>query len=327
MQKNITAEKDKDLLECKICGKKFSSIRGKHLHISKTHKTSLSKYYKEYYPRKTKLYSKSIKFKNVNQYFSDDFSNRNELIEWCDKENKETVSKYIKDLLLDRIKNKGIKYSLSEVELELCDFPGINYYKKIFGNYSNLCSQIGLKNVFNKNLPNGFFQKNSDNITIFVDTREQKPISFVNQEFMKLDFGDYTCSSPHYDYTYVDRKSEGDFKSTMSGDNFERFKRELDRARSFDSYVFVVVESSIEKINKNNLFTPYKSKLPYIWHNVKQISQEYKDCCQFVFAGNRNGLKKIIPNLLLHGKQLWNVDIQYFLNERIRRKREDSLVA
>ena len=152
-------------------------------------------------------------------------------------------------------------------------------------------------------MPEGFFDETDDDVKIFVDTREQKPIKFKNEESMKLDFGDYTCSSPHYDYTYIDRKSEGDFKSTLSGDNFERFKRELERARQFNSYIFVLVESDIQKIKKNNVFSPHKSKLPYIWHNTKEISQQYKDCCQFVFAGNRNGLKKLIPKILLYGKK------------------------
>ncbi len=323
----MTAEKDKNLLKCKICGKEFSSTRGNHLHISKAHKISLKKYYKKYYPKFSKFHSKPIPFKNIDQYFNQDFINREELIEWCSKEKKETTSIYLENLILNRIKSKNIKYSLSEVELELCDFPNINCFKKITGSYSKFCKRLGLENVLSKNLPDNFFNENFSDIKIFIDTREQKPISFSNQESMKLDFGDYTCSSPHYDYTYIDRKSEGDFKSTMSGDNFKRFKRELDRARSFDSYVFVVVESSIEKIKKNNVFSPYKSKLPYIWHNLKEISQEYKDCCQFVFAENRMGLKKIIPSILLSGKDVWNVDLQYFLNERIRRKTKNNMVT
>ena len=41
---------------------------------------------------------------------------------------------------------------------------------------------------------------------------------------MKLDFGDYAVGSPHYDYTYVDRKGETDFKSTMTT-GFNRFTK------------------------------------------------------------------------------------------------------
>ena len=317
------------LLTCKICGKVFGSVRGKHLHISKSHKVKLKDYYKKFYPKKSKLYNKTIPFKNVKQYFDTDFLNRQEIVEWSLNEDKKTTSEYLKKLLINRKNKKNITYSLSEVELELCDFPNIECFKHVFGSYSKICDSIGLKNVLNKNLPSDFFESNNEELKIFIDTREQKPISFQNEEAMKLDFGDYTCAAPHYDYTYIDRKSEGDFKSTLSGENFERFKRELDRARQFNSYIFILIESDIQRIKKNNVFSPYKSKLPYIWHNVKEIAQDYKDCCQFVFAGNRKGLKKLIPKILLNGKSIWNVDIQYFINLKINEQttRKDNMVS
>lgn len=322
-----------DLTTCKECGKSFNANRGLHLHIKKAHNISLKKYYTKHYPKKSLLLKKNIPFKNLKQYMSSDFLNRKELLLWCEKEKKDLTSVYIKKLLVDRKKEKQLKYSLGEIELELCDFPTIDCYKNIFGSYSNLCEEIGLKNHLNKNIPSDFFDfednphLNPEEMKIFVDTREQKPINFINSELMKLDFGDYTAASPYYDYTYIDRKSEGDLKSTLSGHNYERFRRELDRARNFNSYIFVVVESDISKIKKNNVFSPHKSKLPYIWHNLKSISQDYKDCCQFVFAGNRNGLKKIIPQILLYGKKLWNVDMQYFINKKIYENRENNMVA
>ena len=80
--------------------------------------------------------------------------------------------------------------------------------------------------------------------------REQQPLNFKIQG-TKLDFGDYTAAGEDYSHTYVDRKAEQDFKGTMSG-GFERFKRELERAREFKSFLFVVVESDLNKIYKNN---------------------------------------------------------------------------
>lgn len=312
-----------DSLTCKVCSKTFSSLKGKHLHISKLHDMSLKKYYKTFYPKFSLLYKKPIPFKNINQYQSTDFINRDELIEWSLQSNKKEVKDYLIKILKDRKENKKIKFSLSEIELELCDFPTIDVYKKVFGSYSKVCKEIGFNNFSNQNMPIDFFEdKECHDLKIFIDTREQKPIEYDNSDFMKLDFGDYTAAGSFYDYTFIDRKSEQDFKSTLSGKNFERFARELDRAREFDSYVFIVVESDIDKIKKNNLFSPHKSKLPYIWHNLKELCQDYKDCCQFVFAGNRNGLKKIIPKILLYGKRLWKVDLQYFINKQIQLKNE-----
>jgi len=306
-------------LKCKICEKDFNKKSGLHIHIKRGHKTELKSYYKKYYPKKSKLYGKTIPFKNADDYINKDFISRQELIEWCEKEDSKIVKPYIKNLLIKRKDQKNIKYSLSEIELELCEFPNIDSYKNVFGSYSDICKEIKLNPFLNKNIPKDFFEeKDEENqMEIFVDTREQKPIKFTNKEFMKLDFGDYTCGGDCYDYTYIDRKNEQDFKSTLSGDNFERFKREIERARDFNSYIFIGVESSIEKIKTNNNFGAHKHKLPYIWHNLKLISQEYKDVCQFVFTYNRAGLKKLIPKLLFYGKDLWRVDLQYFINKKI----------
>jgi hypothetical protein len=319
------AGKDDMSFECKICNKEFKTFSGLHIHLSRIHDTKQAKYYKKYYPKKSLLLGHQIPFKSYQDYISRNFVNNQEFLDWCEASPPEEVRGYIKDILKKRAEEKALKHSLSEIELELCDFPPINTYKNLFGSYSKLCEEIGLGTPLNRKIPDDFFEETeSSRIQIFTDTREQKPITFESSEEMKLDFGDYTAGGEYYDYTYVDRKSEGDFKATLSGKNYERFKREIDRARSFNSYIFVVVESSISKIKKNNIFSPHKSKLPYIWHNLKLISQEYKDCCQFVFAENRTGLKKIIPKILLHGKRLWNVDLQYFLNNKINEKRANK---
>tara|TARA_B100000085_G_scaffold285631_1_gene322600 strand:- start:3757 stop:4740 length:984 start_codon:yes stop_codon:yes gene_type:complete len=318
---SISEAKDKVVLKCKICGKDFKSFSGLHIHLSRIHNVTQAEYYKKYYPKKSLLLKRQIPFKNYQDYMSRDFINKSEFLDWCEKSEPEKVKKYLKSKLKNRIESKSLKHALSEIELELCDFPAIDVYRNLFGSYSLLCEELGLNNILNKKIPCDFFDfKDKEGMKIFVDTREQKPINFINSESMKLDFGDYTAASPYYDYTYIDRKSEGDLKSTLSGSNFERFKKELARARLFNSYVFVVVESSIDKIKKNNVFSPHKSKLPYIWHNLKTVSQEYKDCCQFVFAENRAGLKKLIPKILLYGKKLWNVDVQYFLNKKIHER-------
>ncbi len=313
MQKHIQNEH----LECKVCGAKFNSIRGLHLHISKKHSISQKEYYETHYPKKSLLNKHKISFKNYEQYFKDQFRNKTEFKTWAEVAPKETVQQYILKVYKERVDSKKCKNSLSHIELELSDLPSIKLYKKLFGSYTRFSKDLSLRTFFHKNLPSDFWSKDvPEDLKIFVDTREQKPIKFSNSEEMKLDFGDYTSASPYYDYTYIDRKSESDFKSTMSGANFDRFLREIERARKFNSYLFVVVESDIEKIKNNNPFSPHKSKLPYIWHNVKKISQEHQDVCQIIFASNRSGLKKIIPKLLLFGSKIWNTDIQFFLDKQ-----------
>ena len=129
------------------------------MHVSKTHNIKITEYYKEYYPKKSKLYKKTIPFKNSDEeYLTRDFINREEMIEWCRiTENKE-VSDYIKNITKERKLNKKLKYSLSEVELELCDFPDINSYKNtIWKLFISLCEEIGMKNLLNKKNPRKSF--------------------------------------------------------------------------------------------------------------------------------------------------------------------------
>ena len=304
--------------KCKVCDKELASQRGLHLHIKKQHKLEIKDYYIKHAPRVSRHYKKGIKFKNAKQYLSDEFINKEELLDWCRKGARQEVGEYLKKILKERISEKQLKYAPNHLELQIKEFPGIDVYKDLFGSYGNICREIGIEPMFNKTLPKKFFEENvDDSMKIFIDTREQKPLKFKNSEEMKLDFGDYTAAGDHYSYTYVDRKSEGDFKTTLSSGNIDRFKRELERAREFSSYVFVVVESNLEKIKKGNIFASHKVNLPYIWHNMRLLSHEYRDVCQFVFAQNRKGSEKIIPKILKYGRRLWDVDLQYFIDKRI----------
>ena len=151
-------------------------------------------------------------------------------------------------------------------------------------------------------------------MNIFIDTREQKPLSFPRSQALKLDFGDYTVGGDDYNYTYVDRKSEADFKSTF-GMGFKRFCAEMDRVRQFESYLYIVTESDLGTIAKNNNFGAHKSNLQYIYHNMRKLLREYAGHCQFLFTGNRAKSEEIIPKLLYFGKDLWKCDIQYYVDK------------
>ena len=200
-------------------------------------------------------------------------------------------------------------------EIEINKLPPIDVYKRNFGGYGQACKELGLEPIYNKGITKDFFRKKNsiEEIPIYIDTREQKPLSFKNSKEMKLDFGDYTMGGDNYSYTYVDRKSEGDFKGTLGG-GFKRFRRELQRAKDFNSYLYIVTESSIANIQRNNNFGPHKSNLAYLWHNMRLLTHEFKGHCQFLFTGNRGTSELIIPKLLYYGKELWDVDLQYFFD-------------
>jgi len=302
--------------KCKECEQEFKSERSLHAHLKK-HSLTLGGYYTKHFPRYNLLTKDPLPFKNKADYFTKDFSTYRQMIKWCNQASKEEVKSYILKELYNRIESKELKYGPSHLEVLLNKLPPLSLYKEHYGSYTAACEEVGVKPLYDKGVIERFYDPPVDfeDVGIFVDTREQKPLKFKKSESMKLDFGDYTSMGEHYTNTYVDRKSETDFKSTLCT-GLDRFRRELQRAKDFDSYLYVVVESSIAKIKKNNNFCPHRSNLRYIWHNMRVLSHDFARSCQFVFSGNRRNSEKVIPRLLALGKPLWNVDIQYYLDKK-----------
>jgi len=167
-------------------------------------------------------------------------------------------------------------------------------------------------------LPKSFFDDYS-NTKILIDTREQQPLSFNKSESYKLDIGDYGVTSENYDYTYVDRKSFGDFCSTVTV-GYSRFCKELERCKALGCYLFVVMEFPFEEIQEYNYKSYKKYKIDYVFHNVREMQKQYGDCCQFVFSGSREMSELIIPKILVMGKQVWKTDVNYFWSKHTKEK-------
>jgi hypothetical protein len=297
--------------DCKECKESFGSLKSLHAHIKK-HGMILGDYYVKHFARRNKLSGDLLQFKNYEDYFEKDFSNYKQLIEWCETAPANEVEPYIISCLKNRIKKKELKYGPNTIELFTSNLPTIQLYKKFFGSYSNACEACGVEPMFNANLPKSFHSDFRD-IKIYVDTREQQPLEFKNSEKLKLDVGDYAVGGEDYNYTYVDRKSFGDFCSTMTVD-YKRFRRELQRCRDLGCYLFIVTESNLYKMAERNAYSPKRYNLDYAFHNMREIQSDFRDCCQFVFSGNRSNSQILIPKLLVNGKKLWNTDIQYFLD-------------
>lgn len=304
-------------ITCKICGSKFKSERSLHAHI-KAHGILLSEYYITYYPRYNLYTNELIPFKNKDQYFSTYFSNNVELEKWSAVAAHEHVQQILLDMLSKRIISKNLQYAPNHLELKLLDLPEIEIYKTFFGSYNEACRRLQVEPLLNKSIKSKFFKKNKNlnNMEILIDTREQTPLKFQNSKSHKLDFGDYTATGKHYNKTYIDRKSETDFKSTMTI-GFERFKKELKRASEFDSFLYIVIESSTEKTINNNSFSPHKSNMSFVWHQMRILSHEFARKCQFIFSGGRKRSENLIPILLEAGQEMWHSDIQYYIDKRI----------
>ena len=221
-------------------------------------------------------------------------------------------------LLHKRTMEKAIDYGPTELELVSAGLPSIDLYKKYFGSYTEACEEIGVKPLLGSKLPKEFFNDYS-NVKILIDTREQQPLKFKNSELYKSDVGDYSVESSDYNYTHVDRKSFGDFCGTITS-GYARFCKELDRCRSLGCYMFVVMEFSLEEMQELNKKSYKKYKLDYVFHNMRDIQKQYKDCCQFVFAGSREMSQEIIPKLLIIGKDLWHTDVNYFWSKYLKEK-------
>lgn len=301
---------------CKICSESFEGEKKLHMHL-RAHKITLAEYYTKYYPRKNLLTGDPLPFKNKEQYFDRDFANRNELLKWCSVTDDETVKNYILELLQRRVNRKNLSFGPSHLELKTSDMPTVNLYQKYYGSYSKACELIGVKPLFKCKLPDSWGNKVPSDAKIFIDTREQQPLSFNNSESLKLDFGDYAVGKEYYDYTYVDRKSETDFKSTLSKNNLNRFRAELQRAKDFDSYLFVVTETDMSTMEKRNRWSPHTSNMKYIYHNMRVLAHDFAGNCQFIFTGGREQSENLIPKILTLGKQLWNVDLQYYISNRL----------
>lgn len=315
------------MIECEGCGKFFQSEKSLHCHL-KAHKLSVAEYYEKYHPRYD-LYSKApIKYKTREQYLHQEFNSRSNMQKWLAKfEPEDPVAQvFLESKLLEKLESKNSKFAPCNLYLELTDLPTKRHFNFHFGDYNLFVKSIGLKNQYTNLLPNNFWSTDLalNNLSILVDTREQKPLNLTNCKFQKLDFGDYTATGKYYSNTFIERKSAADFASTMSN-GIDRFRKELDRCIKFNSYMFVTIESEPKKIY-SSVKRNFKPNMDYIWHNTRQMMLDYPNNLQFVFTYNRSGSKHLIPRLLFFGRELWNTDVQYFLQRKIElsRKKETN---
>ena len=300
--------------KCKECGEDFTFLRSLHAHIKK-HKLVLGDYYVKNYAKKDKLTGELLPFKKYETYFNNDFLNVRNMRKWCKTAPKEEVKKYIVNTFKSRMESKGLSSIPPDIYLKTAGMPDINMCIDVFGSYNALCKEFGMLPMLSRQLPNEF-NNNYENTRIFVDTREQHPLVFKNSESLKLDVGDYAVMGEDFDYTFVDRKSYQDFCSTVTT-GYSRFVKEIERCKSLDSFLFVVVDTAFENMHYENSRSAHKYKLDYVFFQMREIQAKYSDCCQFVFSGSREHSVEIIPKILVLGKKLWRVDLQYFLKPKI----------
>jgi len=305
--------------QCKICKEEFDSEEALTKHI-KVHSVTLAEYYTTFHPRYNLLTGERLPYKNKKDYFSRDFTTRTQLKKWCKTNPDETVKSYILKLLRARVEEKNLSHGPSHLELQLRMLPEIEEYQKHYGSFTRVCELVNVEPLFSERLPADFFDVEiSREMEIIVDTREKQPLNFPCFVKKKLDIGDYALTDEST-LTFVDRKSESDFKSTFTvKKNLDRFKKEINRAVDLNGYLFIVIESSIQNIYKNNNQRwQHKSNLEYLWHNIIDIGHEFAGRCQFVFSGSRENSEDLIPRILHHQEKIWNVDLQHYMGDWLK---------
>jgi hypothetical protein len=300
------------VIDCLECRAEFKDSKSLHLHLKKH--GGQAAYYAKWYPRYDLKTRELIDFENADQYLNSLFNSPENRWSYLNAAGPEQGADLILEEFNTKVKQKNIKYSLPQNWFVLNELADISSIKKFFGSYKNFCEKASVENIFKTKIPNEFFTKKQEfeDIFIFIDTREQKPFHFKNGIINKLDFGDYTGSGEFYSKTFVDRKSLSDFKGTF-GKGYERFKSEMNRCKEFDSYLFLVVEATIDEIVESNQ-GKFKTNLSYCFHNVRDCILEYPKNIQFIFCKNRNQAEEITKRIIYYGDELWSCDVQYFLD-------------
>jgi len=300
---------------CKIdnCNKEFEDDKSFHLHL-RSHKITQVCYYQKYYPRRDKLTGELILFKNKEFYFNSDFNNKVNFKKWFFSISKEEAKQYVFDFLKRRKENKNLIFAPSQIELKTLMVPGIKYINDNFGSYDSICEELNLKIRFNKNYIDKSKLKNISNKIIFKDSREQKPLSFDNRTRKDgLNFGDYRISGSNI---YIERKSIGDAWGTLTT-GFERFEREIIRAKEAEAYLVVVIEGLISELEsfpyQRQVYGKIKLPVEFVFHNIRELMQKY-EFIQFLFVKNREEASKIIQLIFSLDKQVKDIDLQYLMD-------------
>lgn len=299
-----------DKIVCKLCAKKFEDDSDFHKHL-KSHKLTQTEYYQTHYPRFDRYDGSIIKYKNKEYYFNSEFNSKNNFKRWLSSVSPIVGRQYVVDFLISRKNKKNLIFAPTQVELRTLMMPGIKYINDKLGGYQKICEQIGLKSRFIKNSLDVSLLKDITNKVIFADTREQMPLDFDNTTRTKgMSYGDYRMSGSN---VFIERKSAGDAWGTLIG-GFERFEREIVRAKEANSYLIVLVECSFSELEgfplQRQVRGKIKAPVEFVYRNIRYLLQKY-DHIQFLFVENREEASRVVQKIFSIDEQVKEVDLQY----------------
>lgn len=300
-----------EIFICPIDNTSYLSRQELHNHLKKI-KVKQEYFYRKYHgDRRDKLTGEPIEFRSVDFYLNSFFNTRANMIEYFKK--RPDYSE-IRELYEARAKQKNWKFFPSTIEARTSILPtelflnSINHYSETFAADLGLLLRYDYKKppVFDDFTP----------LSVLVDTREQQPLKLPCETVIgKLDVGDYVSRS-HFDSVAIDRKSLSDLCGTMS-QGFERFQREIIRAKELGMYLIVLVEQKLEDL-LNLAFLPaaknIKASSDFICSRIRELYQTY-DNIQFVFADGRGRAAKLVTKILTCAGAK-SVDWQYEIDSK-----------
>lgn len=297
---------------CLIDNSFHPTLTDLHAHIRKL-KWKQSNYYEFYFQRHDLLTGEKIPFKDLKTYFKVDFLNKNNLNKWA-KQNPERAIEWTKKYLAERKVDKNLTRAPSSFELNTLFCLPVEFIQE-YGDYNKLCESIGLKPQYDytKKL---VFNELPDKYKIIEDSREQKGLKFINKEIQKLNYGDYTIDKGNSNI-FIERKSISDMIGTITRD-YERFYREVERAKKDNAYLIVGVEVDFNTFSLFNqdyrMRFATKATPEHVFKNMRDLLLDF-DNIQFVFADGRPELARLILQIYRLGEQAKTTDLQWSLSK------------
>lgn len=295
-------------------------------------------YYRHYLNKKDPVTGADIPFKNVDQYLSQDFIDKESLKKWI-KLNPVAGREWAVKWLKTRKEEKGLTYAPSQVELRSLECPSMHYYDSVGGYYA-IARELGYVDRYLPRAP--FFVPLLAACSVIQDSREQQPIKLPLKTVVgKVDEGDYALAAPHDRGIYIERKSLGDLVGTFNrrvnqrvkkdssvtlDTSFDRFDRELGRAAEKNSYIVMVVESSLDvALNYDDEQSDYydpsmrwsKAGPQHVMKNLRDLLTKYPLTFQAVFADGRAEAARVMMRIFEAGEDVKRVDLQYNYERRL----------
>lgn len=293
-------------MHCKICNENTAD----GAHFWNKHRIKRERYYAEYDPRYDVLTGELIKFKSDEQYVLTDFTDKNNLKKWITK-NQDKALDYLFGKLKQYLDFKKKKFAPGQSELRTISHITIVDTFEFLGKekFHILCEKYGVESKYNYSCPPIEVREVKK---IICDSREQAPLHLqdVFISVQGLPYGDY--AETQKSKLVIERKGPSDFRGTLAKD-FDRFRREIQRAKDAGAYIVILVETDINSaLYAKTRFE--KASPEFLSHKLRELCREF-DNCQFLFCDGRKEAARLVKKILSIGECVKNYDLQFWIEK------------